>query len=203
MTPSLLSAYCQLWGRCAAAAIWQPAAEQLRWQKLDMAHSRAGRTKGISSTWWTLGLLSVMKETIETFKLRGYQRDWPWGHCWGGAIRSLESLNDFKQEKAVGSIAMYNSKYPWNNDMGSHWRRFSSRMLSTWHTGSPALVAAAAGVPAALRLPSPEVQTLIVAALFNDSSSDRLYSPNDRDWYGRAWALVSSIWKSDTLGKSG
>ena len=93
MTPSLLSAYCQLWGRCAAAAIWQPAAEQLRWQKLDMAHSRAGRTKGISSTWWTLGLLSVMKETIETFKLRGYQRDWPWGHCRGGAIRSLESLN--------------------------------------------------------------------------------------------------------------
>ena len=38
------------------------------------------------------GCLSARKGTLETFKLRDYQRDQPQGHNPDGAIRSLEGF---------------------------------------------------------------------------------------------------------------
>ena len=65
--------------------------------------------------------LSAIKATLETFKLRDYQRDQPQGHYTDGAIRSEDLQKAFKQEKADDSDTMHNSKHSPKNDMEIYW----------------------------------------------------------------------------------
>ena len=71
---------------------------------------------------WACLYNGKLKETLETFELRDYQRDQPQRHNPDEEIRSSGA---FKKEKADDSNTMHNSKHRPNNDIEIHWGRFN------------------------------------------------------------------------------
>ena len=116
INPTLQSAYCQLFSFCTVVAWWLPAVVQHRLQTSAAAHSRPGRTwrafqahdevqmniTGVKICRTCLSALhSAMNETIEMFKLIGFQV--------ASLFISYMNLNFFKMRSSATCVSLVKS----------------------------------------------------------------------------------------------